>query len=291
MAEHNDPPITENAADQPSPMPAGTPPPEAPAGRIIAAPEPNDEAPKHSKWDVVKSFWADLPDHLQHLTKVLAAIPPLIAALLLVNAVLSEPIKVPWGRATPTAVLATTATVAPTLTPKVAPTAVVTSEILVARVEGVNETFLQRGFFTPQGDVVTGLNWIGGLEYFEVGDETTIAWTANGREERRQARVVQTAGVADISLPLLALLRIVGPDPAPRSQFPVGDSTRLDFGSVVERYISPTDKRQGTVEDKNITLDVEGGGKVPTFIPEGGINSVSVLIPIELVRATFAQSF
>jgi hypothetical protein len=168
-----------------------------------------------------------------------------------------------------------------------------------ARIQVVRVNFgsgWSRGFFTSKGYIIamTGL-------MLRASDETTVTWSGNDREYNEPAQVVQK----NDWIALLKLKQGLLP-----GEIPVRNSSSLEVGERVERFISRNDKTPGTVVEVNargmkpivlVTTKISARGEAgaPVIDSQGRIVAMVLggppdkteSLPIEILKTQFPQAF
>ena len=229
-----------------------------------------------------QSWWAGIPVVVKEIAALLTAAAAVIGALAAIG-VLGD------GDDGSSSNTTTTAEALPT----------------VVRLEGVGGTYVERGFFTPKGFIVTTPDVAQG--------EFTAIWSTEGGEEEARVELVERGGLVAPGVVLMALTR----EQPPIRAFRTFNSSGLKPGDPVSAYLSPTQSTLGQVVEvgarrqvgdtqiSNLLITTRvtrpGEGGLPLLDEEERVvgmlygddeaNRQSASIPIEDIRTQFADAF
>jgi hypothetical protein len=175
---------------------------------------------------------------------------------------------------------------------------------VVVRFEGKDPRYAERGFFTPQGFIVSTQH--------ALASTSMVAWTDQGRSQEAQVALVRKGG-ADV--PGAVLFKLAREQP-PRSAYEIRNAQSLRKGEPVIAYLGAGQSTPGQVVDPHAQVVVPGYGTVSDLIAttslgrqsEGGAplldsrrrligmlfaggEDETVAIRIEAIRAEFPAAF
>jgi hypothetical protein len=176
---------------------------------------------------------------------------------------------------------------------------------VVVRLEAFGGNYVERGFFTPNGYIVTTPD-VG------QGDFTAIWSTEKGEEEAR-VELVDRGGLVAQGVVLMALAR----EEPPLREFETHNTTSMKPGDQVKAFVSPTQSTLGKVIEvgakrmigdrqfdnllitTRVTRPGEGGlplmdsddRVVGMLFADDEANRQSASVPIEDIRTQFADAF
>jgi hypothetical protein len=175
---------------------------------------------------------------------------------------------------------------------------------IVVRFEGKDPRYAERGFFTPQGFLVsTG---------YALASTDMVAWTEDGREQEARVELVRKSGPKQPGAVLFKLAR----EQPPRIEYEIRNAQTLRKGESVTAYLGASQSSPGAVVDPRVRATVPGYGPVSNLVAttslgresEGGgplldsqgqlvgmlfagSESKTVSIRIETLRAEFPEAF
>jgi hypothetical protein len=245
--------------------------------RRLAVPTSPEERPK-------QTWWTAIPTFVKEIAALLTAVAGVIAALAAVGVI-------GGGDGDGSGTTATNGSTRPLP--------------VVVRLEAFGGSYVERGFFTPKGYIVSTP---------DVGrGEFTAIWSTEAGEEEARVELVDQGGLVAQGVVLMALAR----EEPPLRDFETRNTTNMKPGDRVKAFLSPTQSTLGQVvavgatrlvgnqEFNNLLITTRvtrpGEGGLPLMDAEDRVvgmlfaddraNRQSASVPIEDIRTQFADAF
>ncbi len=235
-----------------------------------------------------RAWWTGIPAAVKQITAVLTAVAALLGSLAALGVFGGHGNKQGNGPAGSSTDGGPPASVLP----------------VVVRFEGKDPRYAERGFFTPQGFIVS--------TQYALASTLTIAWTEEGREQEAQVELARKGGP---DLPGTALFRLAREQP-PRRDYQIRNAQSLRKGESVTAYLGESQSTPGKVVDPHAHVTIPGYGPLSDLVAttslgrqsEGGApllddrqrvigmlfagsEARTVSIRIEAIRAEFPNAF
>jgi hypothetical protein len=125
---------------------------------------------------------------------------------------------------------------------------------VVVRFEGSDPRYAERGFFTPQGNIVSTQH--------ALASTYMVAWTGEGRAQEARVRLLRRGGP---DLPGAVLFELAREQP-PRRDYGTRDARSLHKGEPVTAFLGTTQSTPGKVLDKAAQVAVPGYGTLSNLV-------------------------